>query len=74
MASPYPDVCAAFIIFLSFPITVASAERSVSKLKYTKTYLRSSMAQERLKGLALLTIESARAKRYGHGHTYRQIC
>ena len=37
-------------------VTVASAERSFSKLKLIKTYLRSSMSQERLNGLETLAI------------------
>ena len=39
------------------PITVASGERSFSKLKLIKTYLRSTIAQERLNSLSLLSIE-----------------
>jgi hypothetical protein len=39
------------------PVTVASAERSFSKLKLLKNYLRSTMSQERLNGLATLSIE-----------------
>ena len=39
------------------PVTVASAERSFSKLKLLKNYLRSAMSQERLNGLATLCIE-----------------
>jgi hypothetical protein len=39
------------------PVTVASAERSFSKLKLLKNYLRSKMSQERLNGLAILCIE-----------------
>jgi hypothetical protein len=39
------------------PVTVASAERSFSKLKLLKKYLRSTMSQERLNGLATLCIE-----------------
>nr|CAH7713145.1 unnamed protein product [Callosobruchus chinensis]CAH7732797.1 unnamed protein product [Callosobruchus chinensis]CAH7756156.1 unnamed protein product [Callosobruchus chinensis] len=39
------------------PVTVASCERSFSKLKLIKTYLRSTMGQERLSGLAILSIE-----------------
>ncbi|TMW83814.1 hypothetical protein EJD97_000681 [Solanum chilense] len=42
---------------LTIPVTVASAERSFSKLKITKSYLRSTMSQERSSGLAILSIE-----------------
>jgi hypothetical protein len=38
-------------------VTVASAERSFSKLKLLRNYLRSTMTQERLNGLAILCIE-----------------
>lgn len=44
-------------ILLTLPVTVASGERSFSKLKIIKTYLRSTMTQERLSGLAMLGIE-----------------
>jgi hypothetical protein len=43
---------------LTIPVTVASGERSFSKLKFIKTYLRSTMAQDRLVGLAMLSIEN----------------
>ncbi len=39
-----PDVSTAFKIFLTLPVTVASAKRSFSKLKLIKNYLRSTMA------------------------------
>ena len=39
------------------PMSVASAERSFSKLKLIKTYLRSTMSQDRLNGLAIMSIE-----------------
>ena len=38
-------------------VSVASCERSVSKLKPIKTYLKSSVSQERLTNLAILSIE-----------------
>ena len=38
-------------------MTVASAKRSFSKLKLIKSYLRSSMSQERLSNLTILSIE-----------------
>ena len=49
-------------ILLTLPVTVASAERSFSKLKLIKNYLRSNMGQERLVDLAILGIESDLAK------------
>ncbi|KAK2442098.1 zinc finger MYM-type protein [Trifolium repens] len=54
----YPNVSIAYIILLTVPVTVASAETSFSKLKLIRTYLRSSMSQERLNGLATLSIEN----------------
>jgi hypothetical protein len=43
---------------LTIPVTVASAERSFSKLKLLKSYMRSTMTQERLSGLATIALES----------------
>jgi len=54
----YPDVLSACLLFLTLPITVASAERSFSKLKLIKNYLRNSSCQDRLKNI--LNIESKR--------------
>ena len=42
---------------------MASAERSFSKVKLIKTYLRSTVAQERLDGLSLLAIERDAAQK-----------
>ncbi|WCJ37047.1 hAT family dimerization domain [Euphorbia peplus] len=56
-ADCFPNVSIALRILLTMPVTVASAERSFSKLKLLKNYLRSSMSQERLNGLATLCIE-----------------
>ncbi|XP_020257869.1 zinc finger MYM-type protein 1-like [Asparagus officinalis] len=54
----FPAASIAYRILLTIPVTVASAERSFSKLKILKSYLRSTMSQERLNGLALLSVES----------------
>ena len=57
LVSSFPNFSIALRIFLTLPVTVASGERSFSKLKLIKNYLRSSMSQERLTSLALLSIE-----------------
>ena len=44
-------------ILLTIPVTVASGERSFSKLKLIKTYLRNTMLQDRVNSLSMLSIE-----------------
>jgi hypothetical protein len=53
-----PNVSVVFRILWTIPITVASGERSFSKFKLIKTYLRASMTQDRLVGIATLSIEN----------------
>ena len=55
--SLFPNVCVALRIFLSVPASVATAERSFSKLKFVKNYLRTTMLQDRLVDMARLSIE-----------------
>ena len=43
---------------LTIPVTVASSKLSFSKLKLLKSYLRSTMTQERLNDLAMIAPES----------------
>lgn len=57
----FPNVSIALRIYCTLPTTSASCERSFSKLKIIKTYLRSTMSQERLSGLAILAIENKTA-------------
>ena len=61
LAASLPDVCIAYLLFLTLPVTVAIAERSFSK--FLKNYLRSNMLQNRLSGLAILSIENEKAKK-----------
>jgi len=52
------NACIAYRIILTIPISDASAERSFSKLKLLKSYLRSTMSQDRLNSLVLISIEN----------------
>ena len=42
---------------------MASAKRPFSKLKLIKTYLRNTMQDDRLSGMAVLSIENAEARK-----------
>ncbi|EFN60558.1 Zinc finger MYM-type protein 1, partial [Camponotus floridanus] len=61
-----PNVDIALRIFLTLPVTIASCERSFSKLKLIKTYLRSSMGQCRLTNLGILSIENSIARQLNY--------
>ena len=52
-----PNLIIAIRIYLTLAVSVASCERSFSKVKLIKTYLRSTMGQNRLTNLAILSIE-----------------
>ena len=62
LATTYPNVCTAYIMYMTVPVTIVTAERYFSKLKLIKNFLLSFMSQGRLSGLALLLIENKRAK------------
>ena len=49
-------------------MTVASAERSFSKLKLLKSYLRSTMTQQRLNDLATIALESGLLEKINYEH------
>lgn len=53
----FPNLCTALRIYLTLPVTVAHSERSFSKLKIIKNYLRSTLSQSRLTNLSLISIE-----------------
>ena len=53
-----PGIDALLRIFATIPASVAEAERSFSALKLLKTYLRSTMTEERVSALALAYIHS----------------
>lgn len=57
MEDVYPNIMTALRIFLTIPVSVASNERSFSKLKIIKNYLRNLTGQQRLTNLAIISIE-----------------
>ena len=61
VSSSFPQVYKLFL-FVTIPVTVATAERSFPKLKLINTYLRSTLSQQRLDDLAILSIEHVEAK------------
>ena len=62
-ASLYPNVSVLLGIFCTLTVTVASGERSFSKLAIIGNPKRATMAQERLNGLAILSIECELARK-----------
>ncbi|MBK5646616.1 MAG: hAT transposon family protein, partial [Acinetobacter sp.] len=53
----FPNLSISLRILLTIPVTTTGSEQSFSKLKIIKNYLRSTMTQERLSNLTLLSIE-----------------
>ena len=53
----FPTLCIAYRLLLTIEFSIASCERSFLKLKLIKGDIRSSMLEERLTSLALISIE-----------------
>lgn len=52
----FPNIFKILKVCATIPVTTASAERSFSTLKRIKTYIRSTLGENRLNGLASLSI------------------
>uniref|UniRef100_A0A8C5R7M8 52 kDa repressor of the inhibitor of the protein kinase-like n=1 Tax=Leptobrachium leishanense TaxID=445787 RepID=A0A8C5R7M8_9ANUR len=52
----FPSVRQAILIALTLPVTTCTVERSFSTMRRVKTWLRSTMAVERLSGLCMMSI------------------
>lgn len=61
-----PNAVVAYRILLTIPVSVATGERTFSKLKIIKTYLRNSMTNNRLSDLAIMSIEKDLTKRINY--------
>ena len=51
-----PNLRKLLTIFATLPVTTASSERSFSAMRRLRTYLRSTMGEQRLTSLALLSV------------------
>lgn len=58
LQSTFSDTVKLLKILITTPMTTAEAERCFSTLKRIKTFLRSTMANERLSALAMISIEN----------------
>ncbi|KAL4141516.1 hypothetical protein QTP88_004145 [Uroleucon formosanum] len=63
MISSYPNLSTLYKIFYTLPVSSATAERSFSRLKLIKTFLRSTLTEEKLSNLAILSIEKCTAEK-----------
>ena len=52
-----PYLCLCLKLYLTVGVSIASCERSFSKFKMIKSYLRSTMSDDRLSALSILSIE-----------------
>lgn len=57
LVDAFPELCKIYSIAMAIPSTSCTAERSFSALKRVKTRLRSTMVQDRLEGLLLMSVE-----------------
>ena len=57
MSCAFPDLVTFTRLVLTIPVSSAGAERSFSTMRRVKTYLRSTMSDQRLTNLCLLSIE-----------------
>lgn len=63
LADAPPNVRMLLQLLCTLPVTTSTAERSFSALRRLKTYIRSTVMEERLNGLALLNIHQGHLKR-----------
>ena len=58
----YPAVRHALLILLTLPVTTCTIERSFSTLRRVKTWLPSTMADDRLPSLCMMSVHRQKAK------------
>ena len=82
-ADIFPNIRELILVGCTSPIGSCEAERSFSALRRVKTYLRSTMTEERLAGLTLMAVHYKHAsqldtvevvKRFVRAHPRRLFC
>ena len=63
----FPQTCVALRIFVSIPVSISQGERSFSKLALVKNCLQSTMGQDCLSALAVLSLERDLARELNYG-------
>ena len=58
LATTYPDICTAYMMYMTVPVTVATAEKPIPELKLIQNFLQSFISQERPGDLAPLSTEN----------------
>lgn len=58
----FPELCRIGRIAVALPVSTASCERSFSCLRHLKTWVRNSMANDKLDSVAILAIERERTQ------------
>ena len=66
LQSIFPQICVALRIFVCIPVSAASGERSFSHLAIVKNCRQSTMGQERLTGLIMLSSERDLARKINY--------
>ena len=73
LESSFPNVTVALRIYLTLPVTVCEAERSFSKLSLIKNARRTTMDQDRLNALAILSIEHDITRNLSFAHVIEKF-
>lgn len=59
----FPECCVLFRLYLTLPVSSASAERGISALKVIKEYRRSTLVEDTLNDFGILFIERSVANK-----------
>ena len=68
------EVITLFRLYLTVPVTTASAERTFSVLRRTKSFLRTTMSQNRLNAAMLCTVHRKRTDNISVENIEKEFC